>query len=85
MRLLRTTSRFEKDFRRVPRDTALEAKVTIDRLLQNPLDQTLDIKKLKGFTFPLWRVRIGSYRLFYTFDQSAVTLHRFRHRKDVYR
>lgn len=83
MRRLLPTSRFKRDFRHQPELLRRQTDEAIRRLLQNPLDPNLDIQKLAGHK-GVWRVRLGVYRLLYSFDDACLTLLRFRHRKDVY-
>lgn len=47
----------------------------------------LGVKKLKGETIDIWRIRVGSYRVLYTIedDRLTVVVVRIGHRKDVYR
>ncbi|MBI2577487.1 MAG: type II toxin-antitoxin system RelE/ParE family toxin [Candidatus Wildermuthbacteria bacterium] len=85
MRDLFSTPQFEKDLAKTPREVRSRADNTISILREDPLAHTLNLKKLKGFTPSVYRVRIGSYRLAYSFTKTTLTLHRFRHRKDIYR
>lgn len=84
MRVLFLTPRFEKDLRAVPSQIQLLANATTQKLILDPRDKQLNTKKLIGIHPPVWRVRLGDYRLIYTFTKDEVTLHRIRHRKDVY-
>ena len=52
--------------------------------LANSLDQIPNVKKLKGHK-SAFRVRIGDYRLGFFFEDSAILLARFVHRKDIYK
>ena len=86
MRELFVTNQFEKDLRKLPKDTQTEADVKVQLLQTDPLGKTLDVKKLKGFDDPaLYRMRIGAYRILYSFTAQALILHRIKHRKDMYR
>lgn len=86
MRELFVTKQFEKDLRKLPKDTQIEADVKVQLLQTDPIGQTLDVKKLKGFHDPaLYRIRIGAYRILYSFTARALILHRIKHRKDMYR
>ncbi|MGD0696638.1 MAG: type II toxin-antitoxin system RelE/ParE family toxin [Terriglobia bacterium] len=51
----------------------------------NPVSAELGARKLHGIRPAAYRVRVGSYRVIYTFDQTELILLRIRHRKDVYR
>lgn len=71
MRDLYVTPTFHKDLRKIPRYITDQADQVIIRLRINPLDQVLNITKLKIDSKPtLWRVRLGQYRLVYSFDNS---------------
>ncbi|OGE81029.1 MAG: hypothetical protein A3H72_03700 [Candidatus Doudnabacteria bacterium RIFCSPLOWO2_02_FULL_48_8] len=84
MRKLLITPRFRKDLRDIPDQIKKQADDLLFALRRNPVDPRFGIKKLTT-GFPAWRIRIGVYRLVYSFDQSRLILHRFRHRKDVYK
>jgi len=85
MRKLLVALQFKKDLRKIP----LPIKEQTDRVLallrKNPLDKTLNVRKLTHIKPDVWRARIGSYRLVYSFDNVSLILHRIRHRKDIYR
>lgn len=85
MRELLITPQFRKDVKVIPVKIKEQADALLFLLRDNPINNTLGIKKLSGIRPPAWRVRIGSYRLVYTFNQTQLILLRFRHRKDVYR
>ncbi len=52
---------------------------------ENPFPSGQNKKKLKGFSFPLYRLRIGNYRVLYRIDQRLVTIMRGINRKDLER
>jgi len=85
MRELFVTRQFEKDISRIPFDVSVRSNEIVLRLRKNPVDPTLDIKKLVNITPSAYRVRIGHYRLIFSFTKTSLTLHQFRHRKDIYR
>lgn len=85
MRVLQVSPQFQKDWRDVPSSVREEASDISRRLLINPVDPSLLTKKLQGIVPVAWRVRIGQYRLIYSFTKKSVILHRIRLRKDVYR
>ena len=85
MRELLVTSQFEKDCRSLPVFVRQHADGVIVRLRTNPLDASLNLRKLKEIGDDLWRVRVGNYRLVYSFSETSLILYRLRHRKDVYR
>lgn len=85
MRELIVTSQFRKDLKNIPDRIKEQADAVLALLRNNPVDQTLGVKKLASINPLAWRIRIGVYRLVYTFNQTQLILLRFRHRKDVYR
>jgi mRNA interferase RelE/StbE len=78
------TPQFRKDFAKVPKDIKLRADFSLTVLRVSPAGSTLKSKKLK-IGKNLWRVRVGAYRLIYSFDSKSLILLRIRHRRDVYR
>ncbi|MEK7138045.1 MAG: type II toxin-antitoxin system RelE/ParE family toxin [Patescibacteria group bacterium] len=85
MRDLFVTGQFRKDLLKIPDFARGEADLVVRKLRVDPIDKKLNAKKLVQINPSVWRVRVGSYRLVYTFDGTSVTLLRIRHRKDVYR
>lgn len=57
----------------------------ISILEQDPFPSGPNKKKLKGFKFPLYRLRAGDYRVLYRIDQELVTVMRVIDRKDLER
>ncbi len=74
----------EKDLPALPKATRLRALVRIESLSENPFPP--DFIKLSGAE-KLYRIRIGDYRVAYEVDPKArlITVHYFRHRREVYR
>ena len=85
MREILATSQFRKDLKTIPNNIIEQADALLFLLKENPVDTALGVKKLVGINPPAWRIRIGVYRLVYTFDKTRLILLRFRHRKDIYR
>lgn len=79
------TREFEKDCRSIPKQVKAQADAVLFVLQSNPVDFGLSVKKLTNVHPPVWRVRVGSFRLLYTFDETQIVLLKFRHRKDVYK
>ena len=52
-------------------------------LRQDPFPSPPLKRKLKGFEFPLYRLRIADYRLLYRIDEKTVTVMRVVDRKDI--
>lgn len=86
MRELFVTNQFIKDLRKLPKEIQVQTDSEIEFLRENPVGHSSNVKKLKGFHNPaLYRLRIGAYRVLYSFTASSLTLHRIAHRKDIYR
>ncbi len=85
MRDVFVTPQFKKEIKRVPREVLIGVHDLIAILKKNPTDPTLRIKKLAQIDPSAWRLRIGSYRLVFRYDQTTLTLLHIAHRKEVYR
>jgi len=71
------------DLRAIDRDTALRLLKALDRFLKTDVG---NIKQLEGFDPPLYRLRIGAWRLIYrNRGLDAIEVVRVRNRKDAYR
>lgn len=71
------------DLRAVDRDTALRLLKSLDRFLKTGAG---NVKQLEGFNPPLFRIRIGAWRLIYRKQvDNAIEVVRVRNRKDAYR
>ena len=71
------------DLRSIERDTALRLLKALDRLLKTG---TGNVKQLEGFSPPLFRLRIGAWRLIYRkLGNDTIEIVRVRNRKDAYR
>lgn len=57
----------------------------IRKLCDNPLPTGVNIKKLKGFNPPLYRLRSGDYRVLYRIEGLTVTIMRVIDRKELER
>lgn len=64
------------------RDSALHGILTLER---EPFPDGSSRKKLKGFHFPIYRLRVGDYRALYRIDQHTVTILRVIDRQDLER
>ena len=84
MRSIFATPQFRKDLVEVSKNIFSRAEAVLSVLKLNPVDVSLKSKKLKIGT-DLWRVRIGTHRLVYSFSKNSLILLRIRHRKDVYK
>jgi mRNA-degrading endonuclease RelE of RelBE toxin-antitoxin system len=64
---------------------AARSKVVGDlrTLEKKPLGSPPRIRRLRGFPFPLYRLRSGDYRVLYRIDAEVVTIMRVIDRKDL--
>lgn len=74
----------EKDMERLDKPVFKRVAEAIDGLAHDP--RPAGCKKLKGTDEPLWRIRVGDYRIVYCVgdDICVVDIRRVRHRKEVY-
>ncbi|HZO57190.1 MAG TPA: type II toxin-antitoxin system RelE/ParE family toxin [Bryobacteraceae bacterium] len=71
------------DLRAIDRETALRLLKSLDRFLKT---DTGNIKQLEGFDPPLFRLRVGPWRLIYrTRGDDAIEVVRVRNRREAYR
>ena len=71
------------DIRAIDRDTALRLLKALDRFMKT---DSGNVKQLEGFHPPLFRLRIGAWRLIYSKQgDDAIEVVRVRNRKDAYR
>jgi len=82
MRIL-TTRRFERDFRRLPKNVRRRVDEAIRSLAENPYMGRALRGRLMGFR----SLRIGDYRVIYRVDEKrrAVILFCVGHRRAIYR
>ncbi len=55
----------------------------LESLAGDPLPSGKGKKRLKGFKFPLYRLRAGDFRVLYRIDRDVVTIMRIIDRKDL--
>jgi mRNA interferase RelE/StbE len=74
----------EKDLERLDKSVFRRIATAIDGLALDP--RPAGCKKLKGSNEPLWRIRVGDYRVVYSIGDEicVVDIRRVRHRKEVY-
>jgi mRNA-degrading endonuclease RelE of RelBE toxin-antitoxin system len=71
------------DVRAIDRETALRLLETLARFLET---QAGDVKQLRGFDPPLYRLRIGDWRvIFRKSGDEAIDVVRVRNRREAYR
>ena len=73
----------EKDLRRIDRKWQKKILEAIEKKLSN---DPYSGKRLLGDWSPLFRYRVGDYRIIYDIDEDKIIIEviRVRHRKDVY-
>ncbi|MBI2154860.1 MAG: type II toxin-antitoxin system RelE/ParE family toxin [Candidatus Rokubacteria bacterium] len=64
---------------------SLRDQVTQDlrQLEEAPVGPPPRIKRLRGFPFPLYRLRSGDYRILYRIDEAVITVMRVINRRDL--
>lgn len=70
-----------RDLNDLPIQIQKQIAADIKSLPSNPFPQGIKIKKLKGFDFPLFRLRSGDFRVLYRIDGKEITLMRIIDRK----
>lgn len=78
---IQLTKQAQSDLKNLSIPLQKQISTDIETLTNNPLPQGMRIKKLKGFAFPLFRLRSGDYRILYRIDGKQVTLMRVIDRK----
>lgn len=74
-----------KQLQKISQKEAERIKNAIDSLAENP--RPSGVKKLKGVSETLYRIRSGDYRVIYTIDDGIkiVDIRQIGNRKDIYR
>jgi len=74
----------EKSFAKLAKKEQLKIFKAIETLADNPRPH--GVKKLKSKT-PLYRIRVGDYRVIYTIekDRVLISIVKIAHRRDVYK
>ena len=72
-----------KEIRRLPKPVIKRLLEAIEALAENPIPP--GSRKIEGH--PLWRIKVGDYRILYQIDEEhfVVNTYRLGHRKDIYR
>jgi mRNA-degrading endonuclease RelE of RelBE toxin-antitoxin system len=66
-----------------PQDIQLRIVGQLAALAANPFPSGQAKKRLKGFGFPLYRLRVGDHRVLYRIDARLITIMRVIDRKDL--
>ena len=74
-----------KELQRLQKPTVKKIEKAITELAKNP--RPAGVKKLKGNTEDLYRIRSGDYRVVYSIEDEikVVDIRKIGHRKDIYR
>jgi len=84
--VVKTSKAFLKEMDELPTDIALEIAKALKILELSPLPSgTSLIKKLKGFIPPLYRLRVGDYRVLYRITGNEVAILKVIDRKELER
>jgi len=82
-KLVRWSTEARADLRAIDRSTALRLLRSLDRFLKTDAG---NVKQLEGFDPPLFRLRVGDWRVIYRKQgDDAVEVVRVRDRSEVYR
>ncbi len=73
------------DLDSVPHDLRKNILTDIKNLSSHPFPSGSNIKKLKGFKPPLYRLRSGDFRILYRIGSHSITLMRVINRKELER
>ena len=73
---------FFNELLNLPQSTSKKVSKVVKILEKDPISAQGDAKKLKGYANNIYRVRIGDYRLFYSFGQGWVKLLSIRKRDE---
>ncbi|XDE62859.1 UvrD-helicase domain-containing protein [Arthrospira platensis BEA 1257B] len=76
------TNTFISELLNLPKSVQKKAEKSLKKLQKDPIYAIGDVKKLKGYTNNVYRVRIGDYRLLYCFGDGWVKLLSVRKRDD---
>lgn len=84
---LETTSRFDKEFKKLDRYTQKMIKGWLTKNLENIKEPRQHGKALTGNLTGLWRYRIGDYRIICQFkdDRFVILAISVGHRREIYR
>jgi len=68
---------------RLPKNLRLRLLQRIKMLEDNPLPYGNTIKRLQGTTEPLYRLRVGDYRVIFHLEGTRVRVEQVVHRRDL--
>ena len=67
----------------IPEDRHTKIVDLIKKFSSDPFTPDTNIKKLKGFKLPLYRIRSGDYRILYRLQEKTIIIMRVIDRKDL--
>ena len=67
----------------IPENHRIKIIALIKKFSSDPFAPGANIKKLKGFRTPLYRVRSGNYRILYRIQEKTIIIMRVIDRKDL--
>jgi mRNA interferase RelE/StbE len=82
---IQTTQTAVDDLNNIPRELRNKILPDIRNLSSNPFLFGSNVKKLKGFKPPLYRLRSGDYRILYRVQGQLITIMRVIDRKELER
>jgi mRNA interferase RelE/StbE len=71
-----------QDLAKLDKGTARRITEAVDRLAQGG---SVDVKKLQGIDPPVFRLRVGDYRVRFRQDEETIRIVRVLNRRDAYR
>lgn len=80
---IQLTRAAQKDLNRLGFEDPDHISQDLQTLKENPFGRPPRIKRLKGFSFPLYRLRSGGFRVLYRVDELVITVMRIIDRKDL--
>ena len=81
--IIQLTHSAAEDLDRIPEALRINVIAIIKKLSSNPFASDPNIKKLKGFKTPLYRIRSGDYRVLYRVQEKTVYIMRVVDRRDL--
>ncbi|MCD6408489.1 type II toxin-antitoxin system RelE/ParE family toxin [bacterium] len=71
----------EKELKKIEKDIARRIYKKVSLLATNPYLG----EKLKGYTFPFYRLRVGNYRIIYLIEEKKIKIYRIGKREEIYK
>jgi len=81
--IVKLTHSAAEDLDRIPEARRMNVIAIIKKLSSNPFASGPNIKKLKGFKTPLYRIRSGDYSVLYRVQEKTIYIMRVVDRKDL--